>query len=289
MTGKLSPISGVRFWKEFRSTGLLHADLGSTGCALIDDPRALIAHLLGAEAHFIRPEKVEAPSRASSVLGEAPTYLTSPSSYFPPHLLVYLMPQTAPAAAKLGFLDSWNLLQDAENRSPDLYANLFQRLRVMRFDRAAWVAPTFSVRNDCLIFAQPRRLGEKDKVGERVKSWTTVREPVDITLGPGEMLVVDNHRFAHRAEAASALAGLEIYSVWTDRGATRPDDKYLAAARRFRSTLDAVFPADAASLRLRFGLADCSLDDYLKAAVGAPTKLEELMVTYKQVFQALQA
>lgn len=256
----------------------MHADLGSTGSSLIDDPRALIAHVLGVEANFIRPERVEAP-----------TYVTSPSSYFPPHLLVYLVPEQALAVAKIGFLDSWNLLHDAENRSPDLYANLFQRLRVMRFERAAWIAPTFSVRHDCLIFAQPPRLGEKDKIGARVKSWTAMREPIEVTLRPGEMLVVDNHRFAHRVDASNATAGLEIYSVWTDQGATSPHDKHLAAAKRFRNTLEAAFPPDAQALRLRFGLADGPLADYLKASVGPPIKMEELMATYKQVFQALQA
>lgn len=289
MTSKLPPVSGARFWQVFRSTGLLHADLGRTESSLIDNPRALIAHVLGAEANFIRPEKVETPVAASSVLGEAPVYVTSPSSYFPPHLLVYLMPQKASADTKIWCLDSWYLLQDAENRSPDLYANLFSRLRVMRFERAAWVAPTFSVRNDCLIFAQPPRLGEKDKIGERVKSWTTHREPAEITLGPGEMLVVDNHRFAHRVDASNAGAGLEIYAVWTERGATTPSDKHMAAARQFRHKLDAAFPEDAQALRIRFGLADCSLDDYIRASVSTPPRMEHLMSTYQRVFQALQA
>lgn len=289
MTSKLPPISGARFWQVFRSTGLLHADLGSTESSLIDNPRALIAHLLGAEANFIRPEKVEVPDAASSVLGEAPVYVTSPSSYFPAHLLVYLVPQKASAEAKIGCLDSWYLLQDAQNRSPDLYANLFGRLRVMRFERAAWVAPTFSVRNDCLIFAQPPRLGEKDKIGERVKSWTTHREPAHFTLGPGEMLVVDNHRFAHRVDASNAGAGLEVYAVWTERGATTASDPHLAAARHFRRKLDAAFPADAQALRMRFGLVDCSLDDYIRASVGTPARMEDLMATYRRVFQVLQA
>jgi len=98
----------------------------------------------------------------------------------------------------LHLLDSWLLLQEAEKRSADFYLNLFNRIRIMRYEKAAFIAPTFSTINDRLIFTQPPKIGEKDKIGERVKNWVSNRDPFEVEVFPGEILVIDNHRYAKK-------------------------------------------------------------------------------------------
>jgi hypothetical protein len=289
MIEKFTQINGARFWREFQSTGLLLTRLGEVEASLTDDPRALIEHVTGGETVFIRPDKLEASSEKTSqnVLGEELVYVTSPSSYFPPHLQFYILPEGVSASLKLYFLDSWNLLQDSENRSADLYSALFNRIRMMRFAKSAWLAPTFSVRNNCLIFATPPKLGERDKIGERVKNWLNNREPIEVELVPGEMLIVDNHRFARRLDSNSNVQGAEAYSVWTENFTSRPNAKHLLAAKAFQNKLASVFPFESESLKLRFGLSDCKLDDYIRASNETPIRMDELMPIYKKIFELL--
>lgn len=288
MTEKLSPISGSRFWREFRATGCIHADISETVISQLDDPRAWIEHTLGSTSNFIRPENFKRPkTEVPEGEGNTPTFATAPSSHFPPHLQLFIVPPGGEAKLVLELLDSWALLQEAENRSADFYLNLFNRIRVMRYEKAAFIAPTFSTINGRLIFSHPLKLGEKDKIGERVKNWVSNREPIVIEVSAGEMLIIDNHRYAKRISEKSLLDGVESYSVWTEQVTNHPDDKHLALAKEFKANLGKVFPTDVEKTMLRFGLLDKPLDDYIRAFLDTPTRLEELMPIYKQVFNEL--
>lgn len=288
MTEKLTPISGSRFWREFHEAGRIHADMGETVTSQLDDPRAWIEHTLGGTTNFIRPENFKRPkSEVPEAEGSTPTFATAPSSHFPPHLQLFIVPPDSEAKLVLELLDSWALLQEAENRSADFYLNLFNRIRVMRFEKAAFIAPTFSTINGRLIFAHPPKLGEKDKIGERVKNWASNREAMEIEVLAGEMLIIDNHRYAKRISEKSVLDGVESYSVWTEKITNNPNEKHLALAKKFKVNLGKVFPTDAEKTMLRFGLLNKPLDDYIRAFLDTPTRLDELMPIYKQVFNDL--
>jgi hypothetical protein len=294
MTEKFSPISGSRFWREFHATGCIHADMGDKVISQIDDPRAWIEHTLGGATNFIRPEVLKRPKAEESGTVDNTTatnteYATAASSHFPPHLQMFIVPPDSEAKLTLQLLDSWVLLQEAENRSADFYLNLFNRIRVMRYEKAAFLAPTFSTINGKLIFAQPPKLGEKDKLGERVKNWVSNREPTEIEISAGEMLVIDNHRYAKRICDGSLLEGVESYSVWTEQITNHPNEKHLALAKEFKTKLGEVFPTDAEKTKMRFGLLDKPIDDYIRAFLDTPTRLDELMPIYKQVFNELYA
>jgi hypothetical protein len=290
MMEKFTPISGSRFWREFHATGCIHADMGETVASQLDDPRTWIEHTLGGTTNFIRPESFKRPkTEVAEVESSTPTFATAPSSHFPPHLQLFIVPPRSEAKLVLELLDSWALLQEAENRSADFYLNLFNRIRVMRYEKAAFIAPTFSTINGRLIFSHPPKLGEKDKIGERVKNWATNREPTEIEVSAGEILIIDNHRYAKRNSEKSILDGVESYSVWTEQITNHPNEKHLALAKEFKVNLSKVFPVDTKKTMLRFGLLDKPLDDYIRAFLDTPTRLDELMPIYKQVFNELYA
>lgn len=290
MTEKHTPISGARFWREFHATGIVHSDMGEVIASHLDDPRAWIEHTLGGTTNFIRPENFKRP-KTEQVEGESntPTFATAPSSHFPPHLQLFIVPQNSEAKLVLELLDSWALLQEAENRSADFYLNLFNRIRVMRYEKAAFIAPTFSTINGKLIFSHPPKLGEKDKIGERVKNWASNREPTEIELSAGEILIIDNHRFSKRISEKSVLDGVESYSVWTEQVTNHPNEKHVTLAKEFKNNLAKVFPQNSEKIMLRFGLLDRPLDDYIRAFLDTPTRLDELMPIYKQLFNDLYA
>jgi hypothetical protein len=290
MTEKHTPISGARFWREFHATGIVHADMGEVIASHLDDPRAWIEHTLGGTTNFIRPENFKRP-KTEQVEDESntPTFATAPSSHFPPHLQLFIVPPDSEAKLVLELLDSWALLQEAENRSADFYLNLFNRIRVMRYEKAAFIAPTFSTINGKLIFSHPPKLGEKDKIGERVKNWASNREPTEIELSAGEILIIDNHRFAKRISEKSVLDGVESYSVWTEQVTNHPNEKHVTLAKEFKNNLAKVFHPNSEKIMLRFGLLDSPLDDYIRAFLETPTRLDELMPIYKQVFNELYA
>jgi hypothetical protein len=290
MTEKHTPISGARFWREFHATGIVRADMGEVIASHLDDPRAWIEHTLGGTTNFIRPENFKRP-KTEQAEGESnkPTFATAPSSHFPPHLQLFIVPHDSEAKLVLELLDSWALLEEAENRSADFYLNLFNRIRVMRYEKAALIAPTFSAINGKLIFSHPPKLGEKDKIGERVKNWASNREPAEIEISDGEMLIIDNHRFAKRISEKSVLNAIESYSVWTEQVTNYPNEKHVTLAKEFKNNLAKVFPPNSEKIMLRFGLLDRPLDDYIRAFLDTPTRLDELMPIYKQVFNELYA
>lgn len=294
MIEKFSPLSRSRFWRDFHATGCVHAEIGEAVTSQIDDPRAWIEHTLGGASNFIRTEilkrpKTEEANAEANVPAIGAEYATAASSHFPPHLQMFIVPPNSEAKLTLQLLDSWVLLQEAENRSADFYLNLFNRIRVMRYEKAAFLAPTFSTINGRLIFAQPPKLGDKDKLGERVKNWVSNREPLEIELSAGEMLIIDNHRYAKKISEKSILDGVESYSVWTEQVTNHPNEKHLALAKAFKIKLGEVFPTDAEKTMMRFGLLDKPLDDYIRAFLDTPTRLDELMPIYKQVFNELYA
>jgi hypothetical protein len=139
-----------------------------------------------------------------------------------------------------------------------------------------------------LIFAQPPLLGQKDKMGERVRSWTGNREPIEIELNPGEMIVIDNHRFAHCIDPSGSLDGAESYSTWIDRQITKPNDTHIKAARDFQNKIAALHPFENSdTMKLRLGLMDCKLEDYIRASLNNSMSMDELMKAYKQLFDLL--
>jgi hypothetical protein len=292
MIEKFSPISGSRFWREFHATGFIHADMGDTVISKMDDPRAWIEHTIGEASNFIRPEslkRLKTEESNADIHAHAPNveYATAASSHFPPHLQMFIVPPGSDAKLTLQLLDSWALLQEAENRSADFYLNLFNRIRVMRYEKAAFIAPTFSIINGRLIFAQPPKLGEKDKLGERVKNWVSNREPMEVEISAGEMLILDNHRYAKKIRENSILDTVESYSVWTEQITNHPNEKHIALAQKFKTKLGEIFPTEDAKTMIRFGLLDSPLDDYIRAFLDTPTRLDALMPIYRQVFNDL--
>jgi hypothetical protein len=255
----------------------------------MDNPRAWIEHTLGVAANFIRSENLmHATLEPAKGDAGAPPYTTSPSSHFPPHLQMFIVPPDGEGKLLLDVLDSWTLLQEAATRSADFYMNLFSRIRIMRHNKAAFIAPTFSTINDRLIFAHGSRVGERDKIGERVNNWASNREAIRIEVGAGEMLVIDNHRYAKRIRCGSMLDGVESYSVWTDEITNHPEKKHLELAKNFKRKLREVMPNDTEEKTMfRFGLAERPLDDYVRAFLNTPSRLEELMPIYKHVFDEL--
>jgi hypothetical protein len=285
---KVTPIAGSRFWREFHVEGCVHADMSETVASQLEDPRAWIEHTLGGTTNFIRPENLKRPQTDDVETQESTrTFATAPSSHFPPNLQLFIVPPDSEAKLILELLDSWTLLQEAENRSADFYLNLFGRIRIMRFEKSAFIAPTFSTINGRLIFVQPPKLGEKDKMGERVQNWVSNREPTQLQVMPGEMLMVDNHRYAKKINAQSRLEGVESYSVWTEQVTSHPAEKHLVLAKKFKEKLIKVFPVDDEKMLMRFGLAEKPLGDYVRAFLDTPTRFEELMPIYKQVFNEL--
>jgi hypothetical protein len=288
MIDKHGPLSGPRFWREFHAGGCIHAAAVSSISASLEHPAAWIGQMMGTVPVKVRTERVPRPREPEGGLPDAGTgFTTAASSHFPPHMQVFVVPPDSESRLEIEILDSWTLLREAETRSVDFYRNLFDRIRMMRFEKSVFIAPTFSTITGRLIFSHPPILGERDKIGERVTHWMANRDPHRVELCAGEVLVIDNHRFAKRTRLLGPINGVHAYAIWTDRETNQPEEKHLELARSFKQRLAHVFPSEDVATMLRFGLLDRPLEEYLQSVQQAFSQLETVRTVYRQVFEAL--
>ena len=290
MIEKHGPLSGQRYWRAFHEVGCIHAAVGASVAASLEHPATWIGQMMGSSPVQVRTERVPRPQVPVGGLPDSGTgFTTSPSSHFPPHLQVFIVPPGSESRLEVEVLDSWNLLRDAETRSIDFYRNLFDRIRMMRFEKSVFIAPTFSTIEGRLIFSNPPILGERDKIGERVTHWMANREPHRIELCAGEMLVLDNHRFAKRTRPQGPIDDVQAYAIWTECETNQPEEEHLERARSFKQRLAHVFPTEDVQTMLRFGLLDKPLEDYLQSVQQALSQLEAVRSVYRHVCEALYA
>jgi hypothetical protein len=214
-------------------------------------------------------------------------YSTISNPMFPPSVRGFYVAPSAPEAVTVDLLDSWNLLTESATRSAEFHANLFSRLRLMRFPQSVWIAPTFSVRAGSLIFAQPSRIGTRDKIGERVNNWFANRAAVRVPVEPGQVLLLNNHRFACRV-LAGAVVPYQAWNIWMKLPFASPDEEHMALAQAFRERLKVAVDSEAPSSAALFGSIEGSPEELLKNTKLATQSPEDGLAAFKRVFLALE-
>jgi hypothetical protein len=188
-------------------------------------------------------------------------YSTISNPMFPPSVRGFYVAPSAPEAVTVDLLDSWNLLTESATRSAEFHANLFSRLRLMRFPR--------------------------DKIGERVNNWFANRAAVRVPVEPGQVLLLNNHRFACRV-LAGAVVPYQAWNIWMKLPFASPDEEHMALAQAFRERLKVAVDSEAPSSAALFGSIEGSPEELLKNTKLATQSPEDGLAAFKRVFLALE-
>lgn len=284
------------FHSPYLSGSRLFRALDRNGAVLMEAPpltedltlEAMPRHVAGAAAFRAGANAVLLPPSRAQASADTSAYSTLANPIFPPPVRGIYLPPDAPSPLAVDLLDSWNLLTESATRSADFHGNLFSRLRMMRFQKSVWIAPTFSIRAGNFIFAQPGRIGPKDKIGERVNNWFANRSGVRVEVAPGQVLLLNNHRFGCRVQGNSG-ACYQSWQIWTrDAFSPPPGEQDLELADAFRRKLKTVVESETGPSAPLFGHADASPEDLLRGAQPASRSPEEVLAAFKRVFLALE-
>lgn len=268
-----------------RGPSRLFADLAARGFSVLrGDPAALspeeaarapwafAERLLGARPLLVERQPIKAvPGGRSFASSSAATPLHTDSQSFagaPP--AVQIMACVRPAARGGGclLLDTWPLLSSIQRADPELFRALFTEHRRIPFVFGDFFGPTVSLRGGALVFTHAPRAPAEDAIAARLARWLDASPPIELSLGPTEILVVDNRRMLHGRRAfeggprefvrllvwlASPLASPRAFHALAAEVAEATSRRLAAAPEALRRRLGLGAPPQPEA-RLRLGL-----------------------------------
>jgi gamma-butyrobetaine dioxygenase len=268
-------------WTDDGGPARLQADLAERGfsvCALgreararVDQPWTFAAALLGARPAMVERQPIAAVPHGrsyASTAGETP--LHSDSQRFagrPPRLQVMLCARAARRGGATTLIDTRALLREIRDADPPLHAALRRDERRIPFVFGDVTGPTVDgLAGEAWFTHSP--MPPRDELGEWLAPWLRRAPRIVLTLAPGELLVVDNHRMLHGRTAFTGARAFIRLLIWP-----APDAARSPAQRRLDAVVDMLLGAAPGQLASREGAPEPDLyrwrDRALAAALAA--------------------
>ena len=253
------------------------------------EPMAAMTRLLGAAPLKVNTVAVTpVPGRRSIVESSLDGRLhVDAYPMLSPDLVVMSCYQQSEGGGESVFVDAWETLGAIRQEEPELYAQLFLTCRQFRFPAYNVFSPTFSLRQDFLMCHHATFPGEGDEIGARFQAWVDRTPKIAFKLEPGDLYIINNHRFLHGRTRFFGERRLQRLQAWTETPLGAPEP-YVEAARLAHAWRMETAPQGAHWVRKRFGLARASVDeldlipsaahdaeltDVLRVLPGAPQEL----------------
>jgi hypothetical protein len=218
-------------WTDEHGPSHLRAELAARGytvCrfdvrAAAEDPWRLAARLLAARPQMVERQPIHpVPGGRSFASTAGDTPLHSDSQRFagrPPHVQAMLCTRAARRGGATTLLDTRALLEEISIDDPALHADLHRRERTIPFVSGPLIGPTVVRDHDHTWFTHSPS-PPRDEIGERLAPWLRRAAPISVTLAPGELLIVDNHRMLHGRTAFTGPRAFVRLLIWPAISAT---------------------------------------------------------------------
>lgn len=196
-----------------------------------------------------------------------------------PALQVNVCRRAAERGGETTLLDTWALLRRIARDEPPLFDALFTTVRRIPFYFGEVVGPTVARKGGHLVLTHSP-IAPRDDVGHALAAWIARAEQLEIALGSGDVLVVDNHRMLHGRRAfEDTRRALWRVLAWLPRPlAAPPDDLWRRSAatppaeplpRRVRVVAEMIGGVAPGVLAAREGIAEAELYRWRNAALEA--------------------
>jgi hypothetical protein len=193
---------------------LIRAHLAEHGWALVPrgayeptallDPWTFVADLLGDRPLMLERQPIRpVPTGRSLASTRVFAPLHTDSQDFlgaPPALQVMACRRAAAAGGATLLVDGWSLLERIAVEAPDLHRVLFTESRTMPFYFGTVVGPTVARKRGAPVLTVSP-MPATDPIGRRLSAFIERTAPLEIAVGSGDVLLVDNHRMLHGRRA----------------------------------------------------------------------------------------
>lgn len=183
-------------------------------------PWGFAERLLGERPLLVERQPIKAvPGGRSFAASAVAAPLHTDSQCFagaPPAVQILVCVRPAERGGSSLLLDTWPLLAAIERADPELFRALFTVYRRIPFVFGDFFGPTVSLRNGALVFTHAPVVPPGDAVAARLARFIDASRPIELSLGPSDILVVDNRRMLHGRRAFEGGAReLVRLLVWT--------------------------------------------------------------------------
>ncbi|MGH8032263.1 MAG: TauD/TfdA family dioxygenase [Luteimonas sp.] len=229
---------------------------------LVAQPMAAMTQLLGAAPLKVNTVAVTpVPGRRSIVESSLDGRLhVDAYPMLSPDLVVMSCYQQSEGGGESVFVDAWETLSAIRKEAPELYAELFLTCRQFRFPAYNVFSPTFSLRQDFLMCHHATFPGEGDEIGARFQAWVDCTRKIAFKLEPGDLYIINNHRFLHGRTRFFGERRLQRLQAWTDRSLAAPE-AFVEAARLAYGWRTETATQTPKWIKQRFGLTRASVDE----------------------------
>ncbi|AUX30260.1 MULTISPECIES: TauD/TfdA family dioxygenase [Sorangium] len=223
-------------------------------------PWSFAERLLGSRPRLVERQPIKAvPGGRSFAASSAAAPLHTDSQSFagaPPAVQIMACVRPAERGGACLLLDGWALLAAIERADPELFRALFTVHRRIPFVFGDVFGPTVSLRDGALALTHAPVAPPGDAIAARLARFVEAsrREVIELALGPGDVLVVDNRRMLHGRRAFEGGAReLVRLLVWLDAPLPSPP-AYRALAAQVAEAASRRLAGAPESTRRRLGL-----------------------------------
>ncbi|WP_437908307.1 TauD/TfdA family dioxygenase [Sorangium sp. So ce327] len=185
-------------------------------------PWSFAERLLGARPLLVERQPIKAvPGGRSFAASSAAAPLHTDSQCFagaPPAVQIMACVRPAERGGGCLLLDGWPLLSAIERADPGLFRALFTVYRRIPFVFGDFFGPTVSLRGGALALTHAPVVPPGDALAARLARFIEAsrREVIELSLGPADILVVDNRRMLHGRRAFEGAREFVRLLVWTE-------------------------------------------------------------------------
>ncbi|WP_437638170.1 TauD/TfdA family dioxygenase [Sorangium sp. So ce854] len=223
-------------------------------------PWSFAERLLGARPRLVERQPIKAvPGGRSFAASSAAAPLHTDSQRFagaPPAVQIMACVRPAERGGGCLLLDGWALLATVERADPGLFRALFTVYRRIPFVFGDFYGPTVSLRDGALAFTHAPVVPPGDAIAARLARFVEAsqRELIELSLGAGDILVVDNRRMLHGRRAfEGGPRELVRLLAWTEAALPSPP-AYRAVAAQVAEAASRRLAGAPEATRRRLGL-----------------------------------
>jgi gamma-butyrobetaine dioxygenase len=194
-----------------RTTGSPRAAIEASGAAVLRVERAVeeatlspwtfAERLFGERVVMVERQPIRAiPGGRTFASSSAftPLHTDSQTSFgVPASAQVLVCRRPAAKGGESTLADAWSLVAAVRGEDPELYAQLFEQARTLRFCFGDFIGPTVSRRRGHLFFTHPPVPLTGDRLAARVQAFVDRAPRGIVQLLADDVLVVNNHRVLH--------------------------------------------------------------------------------------------
>ncbi|MGK4006505.1 TauD/TfdA family dioxygenase [Sorangium sp. So ce1036] len=221
-------------------------------------PWSFAERLLGERPLLVERQPIKAvPGGRSFAASAVAAPLHTDSQCFagaPPAVQILACIRPAERGGGCLLLDTWPLLAAIERADPELFRALFTVYRRIPFVFGDVFGPTMALRDGALAFTHAPVAPPGDAVAARLARFIDASRPIELSLGPSDLLVVDNRRMLHGRRAFEG-GPRELVRLLVWMGTTLPSPRaYHALAAEIAGAASRRMAAAPEATRRRLGL-----------------------------------